>query len=93
MANWPRAIFPCKDRVGEIGFQGFICRLTEHIGSKQCNSPCAALTCGLHYGNGDIDCRRHDLLTYLLGFEEATMAKDLVDLHLLLFKEDVQSDL
>src|SRR5688572_11178260 len=88
-----RAIFPRKDLIGEIDFQRFIRCLMEHIGCKQCNSPCTALACGLHHGNGNIHCRCHNLLTHFLCFEEATVTKDLVDLYLLLFKEDVQSNL
>ena len=36
--------------------------------------------------------RCHDLLTDFLCFEETAVTKNLVDLHLLLFKEDVQTD-
>jgi hypothetical protein len=32
--SYRRAIVPCKDFVGEIGFQGFILFLTEHIGGQ-----------------------------------------------------------
>ena len=55
--------------------------------------PMRPLACGLHHGNGDIHRGRYDSLTHVLGFEKATVTQDPVDLHLLLFKVDIQSDL
>src|SRR5215211_2172164 len=71
----------------------FIGCLMEHIRCKQCNPPCPALTCGLHQGNGNIRGGGHDSLTHFLCLKEATVPEDLIDLHLLLLKEDVQADL
>src|SRR6476620_5437702 len=87
------AIVFCKDFAGKIGFQRLFLYLMEHIGGKQCDSPCAAFACGLHHGNGNIHRRCHHFLTHFLCFEEATVTKNPVDLHLLLFKEDIHSDL
>src|ERR1700693_3299944 len=39
IGSYRRAIVPCKDFVGEIGFQGCFLFLAEHIGGKQCDSP------------------------------------------------------
>src|SRR6266545_7975267 len=44
IGSYRRTIFACKELVGKISFEGFIHCLMEHIGGKQCNSPCAALT-------------------------------------------------
>ena len=92
IGGYRRAIFPGKDLVGEVGFQGFILCLMDHIGGKQRNPPCTALAGGLHHGNGNIHRRRHNPLTHFLGFEEPTVTEYLVDLYPLLFKEDIQSD-
>src|SRR5574341_1667506 len=82
-----------KDLAGEMGLQWFICSLVNHIRGKQPNSPCATFACRLHDRYRDIHRRRHDALTHFPGFEEATMTENLVNVHVLLIKEDIHSDL
>ena len=63
------ALISCKYLGIQEVFQSFISIFIYKIGSQNCDSPCAALTCSGHYRYRCIYCVCQDLLSYTFGLE------------------------
>ena len=64
----------------------------DHIRSQQCDAPGSALSCCLHNGNRCVDGTCENLLADTFCLKETAVAKDLIDLYMLLFHQNIKAD-
>ena len=69
------AFISCKYFVIQIILKSFSLFFINQIGSQKCNTPCAAFTCCLHYGNRCIYRVCKDLLAHTLCLKESAVSQ------------------